>query len=157
MGNDTVRGSPFSRLAQWVARRSGHPAAFLAALALVAAWAASGPWFGFGDTWQLAINTVTTIATFLMVFLIQNQQTRDSEAMHVKLDELIESTPGARRDLLDLEEMPEEELHRLQRQYEALAAQARRHRGESRTRRTTKAPASSRQRRRASPKKGALR
>jgi low affinity Fe/Cu permease len=118
--------SPFGRFARWVSRRAGHAVSFALALLVILVWAATGPLFGFSDTWQLAINTGTTIVTFLMVFLIQNSQTRDSEAIHIKLDELIESTKGARRDLLDLEEMPEEELHRLQRQYEQLAADARR-------------------------------
>ena len=128
MDKDPLHGGPFSQVSKWVARRVGNPLAFLVALAVVLLWAVSGPFFGFSDTWQLVINTATTIATFLMVFLIQNQQTRDFEAMQVKLDELIESIPGARRDLLDLEEMPEEELHRLQQEYEGLAAKARRRR-----------------------------
>ncbi len=126
------RNSPFSRFAKWVSRRTGHAVAFLLAMGTIVVWAVTGPLFGFSDTWQLVINTGTTIVTFLMVFLIQNSQTRDSEAIHIKLDELIESTKGARRELLDLEEMPEQELHRLQKQYEALAAEARqRHHGRS--------------------------
>ena len=120
--------SPFSRFSRWVARRSGHAGAFLLALGTIVVWAITGPLFGFSDTWQLVINTGTTIVTFLMVFLIQNSQTRDSEALHIKLDEIIEATHGARRELLDLEELPEGELHRLQMEYEDLAAQARRHR-----------------------------
>ena len=120
------QNSPFSRFAKWVARRTGHAVAFLLAIGTIVVWAATGPLFGFSDTWQLVINTGTTIVTFLMVFLIQNSQTRDSEAIHIKLDELIESTKGARRELLDLEEMPEQELHRLQKEYEAMAAEARR-------------------------------
>jgi low affinity Fe/Cu permease len=116
----------FGHFAKGVSRRAGHAVSFVLALLVIVAWAVTGPLFGFSDTWQLVINTGTTIVTFLMVFLIQNSQTRDSEAMHIKLDELIESTKGARRELLDLEEMPEEELRRLQRQYEAMAAEARR-------------------------------
>jgi low affinity Fe/Cu permease len=134
------KDSPFSRFAKWVSRRAGHATAFSIAALVILVWAVTGPLFGFSDTWQLVINTGTTIVTFLMVFLIQNSQTRDSEAMHIKLDELIESTKGARRELLDLEEMPEEELHRLQRQYEALAAEARRrhgHNGSGRSNRPT--------------------
>ncbi|MEA3166034.1 MAG: hypothetical protein QOJ26_903 [Thermoplasmata archaeon] len=123
----------FSRFAKAVSRRAGHAVAFAAALLIILAWAITGPMFGFSDTWQLVINTGTTIVTFLMVFLIQNSQTRDSEAIHIKLDELIESTKGARRELLDLEEMPEEELHRLQARYEEMAAEARRrHHGQRR-------------------------
>jgi low affinity Fe/Cu permease len=131
MDNTLLRqNSLFGRFAKWVARRAGHAVSFSLALLVIVAWAATGPLFGFSDTWQLAINTGTTIVTFLMVFLIQNSQTRDSEAIHIKLDELIESTKGARRELLDLEEMPEQELHRLQMQFEALAAKARaRHHG----------------------------
>lgn len=116
---------PFGRLSRWAARRAGHGYAFLGALLVVLVWAAAGPFLGFSNRWQLAINTTTTIVTFLMVFLIQNSQTRDSEALHIKLDELIESTKGARRELLDLEDLPEEELHRLQMGYEALAREAR--------------------------------
>jgi low affinity Fe/Cu permease len=119
----------FQLFAKWAARRAGHGVAFLLALGTVLVWAITGPLFGFSDTWQLAINTGTTIVTFLMVFLIQNSQTRDSEAIHIKLDELIEATKGARRELLDLEELPEGELHRLQQRYEALAAEARQRRG----------------------------
>jgi low affinity Fe/Cu permease len=116
----------FNRFSKWVSRKAGHPYAFYAAVAVIVAWAVTGPLFGFSDTWQLVINTGTTIVTFLMVFLIQNSQTRDAEAVPVKLDELIESTKGARRELLDLEEMPEEELHRLQSEWEEMAAEARR-------------------------------
>jgi low affinity Fe/Cu permease len=133
----TRKDSPFSRFAKAVSRRTGHALAFLVAFGLVVVWAVSGPLFGFSDTWQLAINTTTTIVTFLMVFLIQNSQTRDAEALHIKLDELIESTKGARRELLDLEEMPEEELHRLQKGYEAMAAKARRRHHRSPSRRPT--------------------
>jgi low affinity Fe/Cu permease len=128
--DDAVPGRRrFSRFAKAASRRAGHAAAFYAAAAVILAWLVTGPLFGFSNTWQLVINSFTTIVTFLMVFLIQNQQTRDSEAVHVKLDELIESTRGARRELLDLEELPEEELHRLQEGYERLAAEARRKRG----------------------------
>jgi low affinity Fe/Cu permease len=132
--------SLFGRFARWVSRRAGHALSFALAAGVILVWAVTGPLFGFSDTWQLVINTGTTIVTFLMVFLIQNSQTRDSEAIHIKLDELIESTKGARRELLDLEEMPEEELHRLQQEYEKLAAEARRrhHGGQGKSRRSAR-------------------
>ena len=89
------------------------------------AWLASGPLFGYSDSWQLVINTGTTIVTFLMVFLIQNTQNRDTEAIQIKLDELIRATRGAHNALLDLEELDEETLDRLRERYESLAGQAR--------------------------------
>ena len=92
---------------------------------VILAWAALGPVFGFSDTWQLIINTGTTIITFLMVFLIQNTQNRDSEALHIKLDELIRATKGTHTVLLDLEELEDAELDRLHREYEELAERAR--------------------------------
>src|SRR5688572_30570355 len=148
--DDVPPGGRFDRFARLASRKAGHPAAFYVALAVVLAWALTGPLFGFSDTWQLVINTATTIATFLMVFLIQNSQTRDSEAIHIKLDELIESTKGARRELLDLEDLPEEELHRLQMEYEALAKEARRR--NERRRASTRPKAGSRRRERPTPK-----
>lgn len=95
------------------------------AVSALVVWAASGPLFGYSDTWQLVINTGTTIVTFLMVFLIQNTQNRDSEALHVKLDELIRSTKGAHNALLDLEELEESELDKIRGDYEKLAEAAR--------------------------------
>ena len=92
---------------------------------MIIVWIISGPIFGFSDTWQLVINTGTTIVTFLMVFLIQNTQNRDTEAMQIKLDELIRATQGAHNALLDLEELEEEELDVFRRKYEGLAAGAR--------------------------------
>jgi low affinity Fe/Cu permease len=115
----------FTRFAQWTARSSGRPMAFILAVLVIAAWAISGPLFGFSDTWQLVINTGTTIVTFLMVFLIQNTQNRDSEAIQVKLDELIRVTKGAHVALLDLEELEDAELDRLRKDYSELAKRAR--------------------------------
>jgi len=115
----------FSKFARRLAMLSGRPATFLAAVLAVVLWAATGPLFGYSDTWQLVINTSTTIVTFLMVFLIQNTQNRDTEAMQLKLDELIRATQGAHNALLDLEELEEEQLERYRRRYCELAAQAR--------------------------------
>jgi low affinity Fe/Cu permease len=116
----------FNRMAQGMAQVAGRPVAFLVAASVVVAWAASGPLFGFSDTWQLVINTGTTIVTFLMVFLIQNTQNRDSHALQIKLDELIRVTRNADTALLDLEELEDEELCRIRAAYEELAARARR-------------------------------
>ena len=121
MNNQSI----FGRFASGTARMAGHPVAFILAVALIVVWGVTGPIFGFSDTWQLVINTGTTIITFLMVFLIQNTQNRDSEAMHIKLDELIRSIDGAHNALLDLEEFTQEDLDRIRDRYEALAARAR--------------------------------
>ena len=115
----------FTRTARSAARFTGRPLCFMLALATIVAWLASGPLFGFSDTWQLIINTGTTIITFLMVFLIQNTQNRDTEAMQIKLDELIRATKAAENSLLDLEEMDEESLDEYRRRYEELAELAR--------------------------------
>lgn len=120
------RGSWFTRFAKYTARASGQPATFCVAVAVVVVWAVTGPFFGFSDTWQLVINTGTTIITFLMVFLIQNTQNRDSEAIQVKLDELIRSIDGAHLALLDLEELEDDDLERICKDYRELAKQARR-------------------------------
>ncbi len=117
--------SPFTRFAKWTARTAGHPSSFLLALLIILAWTLSGPLFHFSDTWQLVINTGTTIVTFLMVFLIQNTQNRDSAAIQLKLDELIRAIQGAHNALLDLEELTEADLDRLRARYEELAQQAR--------------------------------
>lgn len=115
----------FTRFAKWAARATGRPATFLGAVTIIVLWAITGPIFGFSDTWQLVINTGTTIITFLMVFLIQNTQNRDSEALQVKLDELIRVISDAHNELLDLEELEEEEIDRIRDRYEDLARRAR--------------------------------
>src|SRR5439155_7852252 len=102
------------RFAHWASWASGRPLAFILAVVLIAAWLVTGPLFQFSDTWQLVINTGTTIITFLMVFLIQHTQNRDTIAMQVKLDELIRAVKGAKNTLIDLEEMSEEELTTIQ-------------------------------------------
>lgn len=117
--------SGFTRFAKWTAHATGRPIAFILAVLVIILWAATGPIFHFSDTWQLVINTSTTIMTFLMVFLIQNTQYRDSEAIHIKLDELIRAIKEARNSLLDLEEMEDDELDRLRADYEKLAERAR--------------------------------
>ncbi|HEY0068579.1 MAG TPA: low affinity iron permease family protein [Chloroflexia bacterium] len=116
--------SAFGRFAKWTARASGHPASFMIALLTVFVWLITGPVFGFSDTWQLVINTGTTIVTFLMVFLIQNTQNRDSIAMQLKLDELIRAVAGAHNALLDLEELTEGDLTKIRNTYEELARRA---------------------------------
>jgi len=118
----------FSRFASGTARAVGHPAAFTIAVALVAVWALSGPVFGFSDTWQLIINTTTTIVTNLIVFLIQNTQNRDTAALQLKIDELIRATEGAHNAVLDFEELSESDLARIRDRYESLAQKARKER-----------------------------
>ena len=131
-GKPVRRRSGFTRFAKATARYAGRPATFAAAVAVILGWGVSGPLFHFSDTWQLVINTGTTIVTFLMVFLIQNTQNRDSEALQVKVDELIRVTKGAHKALLDLEELEDKELDAKHAEYEALAEKAR---GELRRRR----------------------
>lgn len=115
----------YSRFAKAAAHFCGRPRVFTLAVAVIVVWIITGPMFGFSDTWQLIINTGTTIVTFLMVFLIQNTQNRDTEAIQVKLDELIRATQGAHNALLDLEELEEENLDAFKAKYQALAAGAR--------------------------------
>lgn len=115
----------FTRLTKITAHAVGRPIAFIIAAAAIAVWAITGPLFGFSDTWQLVINTATTIVTFLMVFLIQSTQNRDAEAMQVKLDEIIRAIGNARNEVLDLEELEEEDLDRIRAAYEELARKAR--------------------------------
>ncbi len=111
----------FARFAKWISTQAGRPSAFLCAALVIVAWAATGPIFHYSDTWQLVINTGTTIITFLMVFLIQNTQNRDSQALHMKLDELIRAKKGASNALIDLDELTDEELSRIQQHYAGLA------------------------------------
>lgn len=115
----------YTNIAKRVSAWCGRPGTFVLALGVIAVWVVTGPVFGFSDTWQLVINTGTTIVTFLMVFLIQNTQNRDTAAIQLKLDELIRATLGAHNALLDLEEMDEKKLADFRNRYEGLARQAR--------------------------------
>ncbi len=115
----------YSRFAKIAARFCGRPRVFVVAVLVIVVWFVTGPLFHFSDTWQLVINTGTTIVTFLMVFLIQNTQNRDTEAIQLKLDELIRATQGAHNALLDLEELEEDTLDSFRERYQALAGEAR--------------------------------
>src|SRR5688572_6766610 len=121
----TKSRSWFTRLAKRTAHATGRPATFMMALGIVLVWALTGPLFGFSDTWQLVINTGTTIVTFLMVFLIQSTQNRDSEAIQVKLDEIIRAIGNAKNELLDLEELEEKDLDEIKDIYQGMAREAR--------------------------------
>lgn len=123
--NDHPLTTLFSSFARHVAHGAGHEATFLIAVLIILLWGATGPVFGFSDTWQLVVNTGTTIVTFLMVFLIQNTQNRDSAAVQIKLDELIRATKGANTALLELEELTEPELEKLRQEYLHLAKEGR--------------------------------
>ena len=118
-------GSFYSELSKRVARFCGRPVTFALALGVILVWIVTGPIFGFSDTWQLVINTGTTIVTFLMVFLIQNTQNRDTAAIQLKLDELIRVTQGAHNALMDLEELEERQIEAFRARYERLASEAR--------------------------------
>jgi low affinity Fe/Cu permease len=115
----------FAIFAKRVEHVTGHPITFVAAVGLIVVWGITGPIFGYSDTWQLVINTGTTIVTFLMVFLIQNSQNRDTGAIQTKLDEIIRALEGAHNALLDLEELDEEDIEHIRRDYRNLAAKAR--------------------------------
>jgi len=119
------QGTLFSRFARKVSRAAGHPMTFGFSILVIIAWAATGPLFHFSDTWQLVINTGTTVITFLMVFLIQNTQNRDAQAIQLKLDELIRATQGAHVALLDMEELSDAELEDFRARYLLLAQVAR--------------------------------
>ncbi|MEO3470347.1 low affinity iron permease family protein [Roseomonas sp. CAU 1739] len=110
----------FEAAAQWAGRQAGRASTFLVALATIGLWMVSGPLFGFSDTWQLVINTGTTIITFLMVFLMQNTQNRDTRALQLKLDELIHATKGAQDRMISLEDSTEEQLDAVKRRFDAL-------------------------------------
>src|ERR1051325_5981143 len=116
----------FTRAAKWASHKAGRPSTFMIALAIILIWAITGPLFHFSDTWQLVINTSTTIITFLMVFLIQNTQNRDTEALQIKLDELIRAIESAHNVVLDLEELDDAELDEIRKDYLKLAEAARR-------------------------------
>jgi low affinity Fe/Cu permease len=121
----SVRELRFSTFARKLAALAGRPSAFFIAIGAVILWGVTGPLFGYSDTWQLIINTSTTIITFLMVFVIQNTQNRDTAAIQIKLDELIRATQGAHNAILDLEELDDEQLAAYLKRYESLAAAAR--------------------------------
>lgn len=120
----------FAKIAQKLALWAGSPKTFLGAIVLLALWALSGPLFDFNDTWQLIINTSTTIITFLMVFLIQNTQNRDARALHLKLDEIIRAIESARNELIDIERLSDDDLETLSKSFEKIRMEC-----ESRTRR----------------------
>ena len=115
----------FGHSARIVSHWTGRPAAFMLAALLIVGWLLTGPIFHYSDTWQLVINTTTTVVTFLMVFLIQNTQNRDTEAMQLKIDELIRAVKSANNELIDLEDLDEEELDLIRTDYIRLARQAR--------------------------------
>ena len=112
----------FAQFCQSLANHAGKPSTFLIAVVLIATLAAAGPWFHYNYTWQLIVNTSTTIITFLMVFLIQNTQNRDNDIIHVKLDELIRATKSAEQSVLDLEALDNREIHKLRKEYQAMGS-----------------------------------
>ncbi|QQG43010.1 MAG: low affinity iron permease family protein [Candidatus Daviesbacteria bacterium] len=113
-------GEIFHKIASTISNYTGSPVVFIAALFVIIVWASTGPIFHFSDTWQLIINTSTTIVTFLMVFLIQNTQNRDAKAIHLKLDELLRGVKGARTELVDIEDLPDEDLEKLHKEFQHL-------------------------------------
>jgi low affinity Fe/Cu permease len=133
--------STFSRLAKWTAHAAGRPVTFILATLVIVVWMVTGPIFNFSDTWQLVINTGTTIITFLMVFLIQATQNRDAEAVQVKLDEIIRAIGNAKNELLDLEELEEEDLDEMRQVYCDMARKAREKKGSTSSASSTNRPA----------------
>ncbi|MBI2019096.1 low affinity iron permease family protein [Candidatus Daviesbacteria bacterium] len=113
-------GELFHKIAARISAVAGSPVAFIGAIVIISVWFLTGPTFNFSDTWQLIINTGTTIVTFLMVFLIQNTQNRDAKAMHIKLDELLRGVKGARTGLVDIEEMSDQDLEKLHKEFKDL-------------------------------------
>ncbi len=128
-----AKPSWFARFAHYVATVTGRSVAFFLAVATIVIWGLTGPVFGYSDTWQLVINTATTIVTFLMVFVIQNTQNRDTAAMHIKLDELIRAMKGARNTLLNLEDISDEELEQLRASFNRIAEKAKNGHGDTET------------------------
>src|SRR5574342_611626 len=129
--------SRFTRFAKWTAHATGRPITFFLAALVIVVWGVTGPMFHFSDTWQLVINTGTTIVTFLMVFLIQSTQNRDTESMQVKLDEIIRAIGNAKNEVLDLEELEEEELDEIRGTYTEMAQKAREARAKEKTKRAS--------------------
>lgn len=125
MNGSAHNNSPFTRFAKMASTVAGKPLTFFLAVLIIVAWAVTGPLFDFSDTWQLVINTGTTIITFLMVFLIQNTQNRDTEAIQIKLDELLRCVKGTREEMMDLEELDEKELNSIRNEYLVIAKKAR--------------------------------
>lgn len=121
-----IKGS-FVKISQKIAEVTGEPYTFIGAACLIVLWALCGPLFGFSDTWQLVVNTSTTIVTFLMVFLIQSTQNRDTEALHLKLDELIRANGNAHLVLMDIEKLGEKEFQSFRKAYDKIAEDARKH------------------------------
>lgn len=118
------RGDWFGRMAQWTSHFAGHPVAFMAAAASLVIWGLTGPLYHYSDTWQLVANTATSLITFLMVFIIQNSQNRDTKAIHLKLDELIRAVNAAHNEMIDIEKLSTKDLERLASRYERIRGQA---------------------------------
>lgn len=110
----------FRKFAQWVSTTTGHPTVFVVAVGLIIVWVVSGPFFKYSDTWQLVINTSTTIITFLMVFILQNTQNRDNQAVQLKLDELLRAVGKARTRFIDIEDLPDEDLEQMAEEFASL-------------------------------------